>query len=159
MLTPTKVGEDEGRARSFYHTFIKAGGVFFKPSASAYEPASVRVDVLGRQVLTYAHVCSRMLTYAHVCSRMLASMCSAARCTRMPTYAHVCSRMLTYAHVCSRRCAWPPGAHVCSRMLTYAHVCSRMLTYAHVCLQVVTLRVPLQQPLRALGCLTYADVC
>jgi hypothetical protein len=22
------------------------------------------------QVLTYAHVCSRMLTYAHVCSRM-----------------------------------------------------------------------------------------
>ena len=83
-LEALKVGEDEGRARGFDHTFIKARGVYFKPSASAYEPATVRVDVLGRQVLTYARL--RRLTYAHVCSRML-------------TYAHVC-RMLTYA------CRW-----------------------------------------------------
>jgi hypothetical protein len=57
-----QVGEDEGRARGFGHTFIKAGSVYFKPSASAYEPATVRVDVLGRQVLAYAHVGSPRLT-------------------------------------------------------------------------------------------------
>ncbi len=71
-----------------------------------YSSASCKRRVLMLQVsddlyelLTYAHVCSRMRTYADVYSRML-------------TYADVCSRLLTYAgkrrpvsHRKHRRCA------------------------------------------------------
>jgi hypothetical protein len=66
------------------------------------------------QILTYAHVCSRMETYGTgETSEPIAGpwvsefddgvLDGVRLVSPILTYAHVCSRMLTYAHVCSRQ--------------------------------------------------------
>ena len=64
--------------RPYYGSFQRRMGPC---SAGAARGAAALV-----QLLTYAHVCSRMLTYAHVCSRMLITVRSRRAAQQLPSF-------------------------------------------------------------------------